>query len=356
MLAALSLMVGGLSTAACSSSTEDVRAPAEDTGTLTAALSAVGPDGATYTMSGAALVLSWTGSAGSGNNVLLFNSTTPTQSFSVAPGTYTAKLQAPATLNRMAASGPTSVPAKLADAQPYTFTVSSHQTTNLTFHFLIEGFGTVTFSTGTLNTSLQVDAGTTLPSQAQVAGTANVAALLNGPAGLNMALTTSAASLAASFNISASLTSAFEPSAESACANITATMSATSGASAAEQNFAALFNETSGGTGTVCFYDQTAPQFAGQMVLTFFRVGLPQTPQITAALGSSATSSEGFGIAMNAQPAMPVYDGSSLNLATFDQPVSMTIQGLNVNYNPTETALVLLIGSTPQTVTVTLTP
>jgi hypothetical protein len=120
-------------------------------------LTAVGPDGATYALPpGAFLQLTWTNEGGLQNQGLLFDSTSPTQSFNVAPAAYTATLFNATSLTRLADSGPTSVSATLVDPQPYKFTVTAGQTTSLTFHYAIAGIGDVTFSTGTLSTHLRV--------------------------------------------------------------------------------------------------------------------------------------------------------------------------------------------------------
>jgi hypothetical protein len=354
--AALSLTVPGFALVACSSSNATTTTlPEADTGTIAAALTAVGPDGATYTLAGAYLELSWTNEGGLQQQFLQFDSTTPTQSFSVAPATYSATLHTQPTLTRIADGGATTVPAKLLDPQPYTFSVAAGQTTPLTFHFAV-GFGNVTFSTGTLSTSLQVEAGAAQPTRAQASGTANVAtASLHGPPALNAALPATA-TVSLSYSVAATLTSPFAASVDGACANITATITASSGTSATEQNFAALFNEASGGSGTLCFYSQNSTNLPGQMSLGFLRPGAPQTSQMIAALGAAAVPNESFYDEIDGLPSTPLYDGSTLALSRLNQPITLQLTGLFASYAPNLTYASVVISGTPPTVTLTITP
>jgi hypothetical protein len=339
LLTTLSLATAGLGAVACSSGSADSHASVEQTGTIEAALTAVGPDGATYALSSSAfLQLSWRNDGGAQTQLLYFNSTSPSQSFDVAPATYSATLFNTTTLTRIADSGPTTVSAILADTQPYTFTVTAGQTTDLTFHYTIAGIGDVTFSTGTLNTHLQVDASTASAGHVLASGTASVGWRTNGPPALNAALAASGP-VSVSYSVSATLTSGFAPATESSCANITGTITATADTMGNDQNFAALYNEASGGTGTVCFYDANSSILPGQMSILFFRTGAPQTMQMLSVLGPSGQMGEEFGVEILGTPATPFYDGSTLHLSELDQPLTIPAAQVEAIYEPNFTVL-----------------
>jgi hypothetical protein len=337
-LTALSLAMAGLSGMGCSSGSDSQHS--EDTGTIMATLTAIGPDGATYALpTNTFLQLVWPFEGGTGNQVLYFNTNSPTQSFAVAPATYTATLYNTTSLARIADAGPASVSATLADAQPYKFTVVAGQTTSLTFHFTIAGIGDVTFSTGTLGTHLQVDSGTATAGHAAVSGSgAALSNALNGPAGLNLALS-SPGSVNVSYSINATLTSPFAAAVESSCANITATITATTDTSGNDPNYAALFDEASGGSGTLCFYDASSPVFTGQAVVFLYRSGPPQTMPMIAALGSMGQAGETFQVQIQGTPATPLYDGTTLHLSQINQPLSMPAAGVEAIYSPNNTYL-----------------
>jgi hypothetical protein len=355
LLHALSLAIAGLGGVACSSGGSDSHS-VEQTGTIEATLTAVGPDGATYALSPSAfLQLTWTNEGGLQNQALLFNSTSPTQSFSVAPATYTATLFNATPLTRIADSGPTSVSATLVDPQPYKFTVTAGQTTSLTLHYTITGIGDLTFSTGTVSTHLQVDAATASPGHLLVQGSGSVSPGLNGPSGLNMALASSGP-VALSYSITATLTSPFAAGIESTCANITGTVSASTDSSGNDPNYAAFFDEASGGNGVVCIYDANSPAFPGQVVVFLERFGAPQTSAMISALGAAAQPGEGFAVQVIGSPTPPLYDGATLHLSQFSQPLTFPGFEVSVQYQPTNTQLGNLVGSPVGPMTLQVTP
>jgi hypothetical protein len=338
----------GAQLAACSSGAGAPRAASnEATGQILTSLTAVGPDGATYSLpSSAFLLLQWTGGAGSGSSTLFFNNTTPTQSFTVATGTYSATLNGATSLVRSAGGGTSNVAATLTDGQPYAFTITGGEATGLTFHFVVQDIGDVTFSTGTLNTNLQVDAGTTSPSQAQVSGGAGVVSVLQGPPGLDSALSFMGTA-PLYYSIAVTLTGPFQPSVDSACASATATIT-TPGMpfNSLQQNIDAFAQEASGGVGSFCVFDgNPSSSFPGQIVFYVDRTGAPQTPQMIAALGgTSAGASQDFLFQIQGQPASPLFDGTTASLSQLSQPLTVPVVDLLVDYEPNNTFLSATMG------------
>jgi hypothetical protein len=334
-------VAGGV--AACSAGRGGAaRTTDESTGQVLAALSAVGPDGATYTLpSSAFLNVSWTGDGGSGASTLQFNNTPGTQSFSVAVGNYTATLFGATSLVRTGDAGTTTVSATLNDAQPYAFTVKGGQTTSLTFHFTVQGIGNLTFSTGTLGTNLQVDSGTTTPTRAIASGSASVISVTNGPPGLSSALSFMGTQ-PVSYSIAVTLTSPFQASVDSACANITTQVTTGMAMTPLQQNINAFMQEPSNGmTGSLCLFDANAASFPGQVVLFFYRFGPPTTPQMIAALGGvdGGVPNQTWQFQIQAQPPAPLYDGSTASLAQLSQPLTIPVVNFLVFYEPNNTFL-----------------
>jgi uncharacterized membrane protein YgcG len=130
---------------ACSSRVgEDVGA-----GAIEAPLTSVGPDGARYAFpAGASLTL--VGPAPAVTSVTLpVDGPGATATFDLAAGDYAATLSSVTSLVRTASAGvPASVPATLTDPQPYAVTITPGHATQLTFHFSVAEFGTVTVSGG----------------------------------------------------------------------------------------------------------------------------------------------------------------------------------------------------------------
>jgi hypothetical protein len=337
VFAAILLVASALFSAACSSSGGAPQPSSEEgTGTISVALTAIGPDGATYGFTPTSyLTVGAMTDGGNFNQALMFNTTSASQSFSVPPGIYSAALYA--TLQRLGDAGPTNVNAVLTDHQPYQFTVAAGQTVPLTFHFTIPVFGAVTFSNGTLTTNLQVDSGLAQPTHAQASAALSVTMSgNNGPTALNNALAT-AAPVAINYSVTLTMTGAVHAQLDSACFNVSATVTASSDTSGNDPNVAAFFNELSGGTGSLCFYDANSSTNPGQVSLSLARFGAAQTPQMIAALGSTALANEGFEAVINAVPPAPFYDGTTLNVSALSQPITMTGQSTTLYYEPNNT-------------------
>jgi hypothetical protein len=170
-----------------------------------------------------------------------------------------------------------------------------------------------------------------------------------------MALT-SPAPVALSYAITATLTSAFAPGVESACANITGTASASTDSSNNDPNYAAFFDEASNGTGVVCIYDARSPTFAGQVVVFLQRSGAPQTAPMVSALGASGQPGESFAVEVIGTPATPLYDGATLHLSEFSQPLTFPGFEVEASYQPTNTQFGILVGNPVGNMTLQVNP
>ena len=286
-------------------------------GTLEAALSAVGPDGATYSLQqGTFLQLINQGAY----NGVYFNTQQATQTFSLPAGSWTANLFTPNgtttgwQLNRAADGGTSSVPATYVDTNPYSFTIAAGQTTGLVFHFNVGGVGPVTFTSGSLATSLQVDAGTSPAKGGALAGTATYYhGNYNGSAAFNslMSVTTTTTS---NFTMSLTLTGPFTMNPDQACAPFSATMTATSSHAGVQANL----NELSGGTGQICIGDANQNH---QVQITVNRAGTPNTAALKAVL---TTSSSFYGSFIGTSPT-PLFDGTTLSLQKLSGAVPLTL-------------------------------
>jgi hypothetical protein len=331
----------GAGVVACSSSSAPASDANEAVGTLTAAMSTIGPDGATYTLQpNTQFQVVSTNDGGTLNTSFTFNSTTPTDSFSLPVGTYSGKLSQATSLVRTSAdAGASTVTAVLLDPQPYAFGVTQGTTTSLTFHFLVEGLGTLTFSTGTLSTNVTVEAGTAPPHSGQIVTNLGVTNQgLNGPSGLNMALMTGAGSLP--LTMSLAITGPFTAGVDQACANITATVSVPGASDAGPVNIEAFVEESSGGTGQICFLDPTSARNPnGQIQINWARSGSAQTAPIIAALGGADAggANQGFSMSIIAMPTSLYYDGTNLKLAPFEQPLTISQGYVMAIYEPTGT-------------------
>ncbi len=130
-------------------------------GSIASAVSAVGPDGATYSLP-AGTTLSLVAASGGATYVFPVDTGGTSASYSVPAGRYAATLSTVTELLRAGDAGPlTPVNATLSDAQPYEITVVAGLTTDLTLHFSAAGGEAITFSSGTVNTTVSVsfDAG-----------------------------------------------------------------------------------------------------------------------------------------------------------------------------------------------------
>jgi hypothetical protein len=325
--------------------------PGEDaaSGSVETALSAVGPDGATYSLPATA-VLTLTHAGGSPDAITL-SSTKATQSFDVPAGAYTATLAsgatdagAPWTLTRAGDGGATSIPAQLVDPQPYALTVTAGATTPLVFHFLTDALGPVTFQTGTIGTSLQIDAGAFPVTSGRVTGTASLSVeSLSGPPAFDSALRFNG-SASVPYVLGLARTGPWALSADMACAPVSVTASST----ATRAGLAALVAETSGGSGNLCFGDTNV---TGQLTLTTYRTGTPLTPTMKAALPAGGT----FELSLSGY-APEVLAGGVLNLAKLGEPFTVTNVGLSEVVSSGGSMLADVSGAPTGTATVTLQP
>ena len=273
----------------------------------------------------------------------------------LSAGQYTGTLYNATTLTRTAGGVTTTVSATLDDPQPYAFAVVKGQATSLTLTTRSKGSATSSSSTGTLTTSLQVDAGTTASTHAAASGAASVTSVLNGPTSTNSALTYMG-SLPVSYSITMHLTSPFAANVDSACASGTATVTTTPGDAGVDSNVTALFDEASGGNLSFCLYDANGRP--GSVELYISRYGLPQTPQMIAALGADGgATGESFNLLLIGQPATPLYNGTTASLSQPGQPLTMPVTNLAAVYEPNNTYVgAYSAAGTPGTVTLQLLP
>jgi hypothetical protein len=347
-----------LGVAGCSSG-ESSHAPQSDqqTGTITAQLTAVGPDGATYSLDQVQMNIAPQGGGAPG--YLQFNSNAGTQSFSIAAGSYSGNLISFVgspdgsfgwTLIRQGDGGSTTVSAVLLDTQPYQFMISAGATTNLALHFEIASVGTITFSAGTLTTSLGVEAGTLPPGHATAAGSVafTQASQPSGNAPLDklIALPPSGSGNVP-YTVSITLTSPFVMGTDQACANATATVTATAAPDAGTQDaYAAWVQEVNGGTGYMCFYDAVS-SFGSNVGILITRTGAANTPLFQGVYGSATNAL--FQISMTQLTVPPFLNNGVLSLGTLNQPVTLPINYFTLSTTGTNTFAQVTTGGQPST-------
>jgi hypothetical protein len=347
LCAAIFTVVGSSALVACGSDPHSSgrgggsASESRDLGQVSAALQAVGPDGATYSLNGESLVVTLVGSD-AGSTQLDFTQGLTSQAFSLPPGSYTAGLQGAMSgkypLTRAGDGGATSVTATITDPLPYAFTITAGATTPLTFHFAIQSLGTVTFSTGTLNTNLAVanaDGGS--PTSATIQSTVQLAQVTplqpNGSvpnAGIRSMITASG-SLPASFafNTSFTITGPFVAGIDNTCAPIQ-----TPFVQMPVSNVNSLWDEATNGAGTLCFYDSNgwipvgfnwgqpvASPVPNAVVLTMTRTGTPQTPAGMMATSASATWTD----IMAFTPSTPIYSGTTVSFSQLQTATTMSL-------------------------------
>jgi hypothetical protein len=336
--------LGGL-TPACASAPGDESVASS--GSVEAALSAVGPDGATYALP-STTTLTLTGAT---TATLPISSTLASESFSVPAGTYGATLSQGVadagttwTLTRSASGSSTTVQAILTDTMPLALTVVKGETTPLTFHFAIDSLGNVTFGTGTVNTGIQVDAGAFPVSTAKITGTASLTApTLHGSTAFDHALQFSGTA-SVPYVLSLTRTGAWTSANDEACAAVSVVASST----AANAALGALVDEVSTGSGDLCFGD---PNVAGRFSLTLHRTGTPRTATILAVLPSGGTfdvTLEGF---------VPgAFDGTTLDFATLGEPFTVAEAQLSEVVSASGAVLAEISSAPTGTASVTLHP
>jgi hypothetical protein len=344
-------------------------------GAIEATLTAIGPDGATYSIPPSITFVvtpfdPTNPAADAGASfTLAFDGTSPTQSFSLPAGSYHAQFNNPTgntyTLTRAGDGGATTAQATLLDVQPFTFTVTPQTTTPLTFHFDLLSLGPVTFGTGTLQIAMQVDAGEGgPPSSVTLGGLVGVNAPTPGKGnpggnpGITGLLTAGAP---AEFSIKAPplpLAGQFVAGVDSICAPLSMGVVGPVGLvqpAGGGSSVTDLFNEatvpapTGPASGQICFYDQngyTIPADPFQnspaagpipyaVVITFTRTGKPTTASVTAALADAGVASGTFkDTIIGQQFSPPVYDGTTANFAVLAQPVTVTFSSTTITFDP----------------------
>jgi hypothetical protein len=309
-------------------------------GTVSAELSTVGPDGATYALPSTATItlieagdggLAWTGTFAPGQ---------ATETFSVPVGVYAATLGGNGdagslwTLTRQSDGGATSIRAVLTDSMPITVTVLNGQVTPLVFHFATQTLGDVTFGTGGVGVGVALDAGAFPVSTGTVTGTATMTnESLAGSARFNTALSFSG-NVGVPYTLNLTRSGGWTMAADRACAPVTGTASSTSKNVA----LASIFAEASGGSGTLCFGDGN---LAGEFSVQLARTGAPSTTTMKSALpggGTFEVQLDGF--------APEVFDGTTLRLGSLREP--FTVQSVQASeLVSTGTTVIAKITSNP---------
>jgi hypothetical protein len=356
----------------------------EGLGKVHAALSATGPDGATYTLPAtASLILTPVPADAGAPTTLTFNQGVVTETFSVPAGQYTALLNGQDmnghfTLGRAGDGGATSAVATLTDILPYNINVPSGGAANLQFHFALAGIGNVTFGTGQLNTSIGVAASDGGPASTgdMSLNPITFAQVYNGGFG-NIAITNLANSALGAGSVSFvddvqfSLTGPFAIGFDSTCAPV----AVASKVVPTGNGISDLFSEAKGGTGTLCLYDGNgynlvtnaklgpmppSGNFIGAAVLTFSRTGAPQTPTVSSALADAGAGPYTFTDIVIGTPNPHLYDGTTANLSSLQSGVTMGVQQAVIEFDPnTDIVGVGLQGPnnmTPSSAKLTLSP
>jgi hypothetical protein len=292
-------------------------------GALQVALTAVGPDGATYAITAEQFEIQ----GGSFSTWIYFDPTKATESFSLPSGSYTGQLlsasgaafDAGATfpLTKKNTDGTTTtVPATLVDPDSFPFTIENGQTTALTLHFQVPGLGDVTFSAGTLTVGAsvsQVNGGGSGASFDFPDGSVAYQQLAFGDAGDGgaAAFLAAEAGTPAPLTVTAQLTGAWTQYTDSLCATAKVTATTTS----ANAGVAALLTEAtgSGSWASVCFFD--AKYHYGVSVSTD-RSGAPVTPQLQGQIAGTPQ----FQVQVYGQTASAIYTGSKFSPELLAKP------------------------------------
>jgi hypothetical protein len=339
--AALALV--SLNVAACSSPNPGA---IEDgpVGSVQAAVSTVGPGGATYSLpSSAAFVLVGAGTAGCDAIA-----STPSETFTLPTGSWSIYLtpngcssysipadagtNVPFTLNVEDPDGGTATVVADLTNPVQTVNVTPGGTVDISFNFTTQNLGDITLGVGNVTSSIGVT--TSTDAQAPVSGT--ITGTMTSPTGyVESAATAAESALLANptpFNVTIGLTAlgAFTPNVnDEACATFTPTIT-TSGATPGDT---ALLQEIVGaGTGTICFEGPNAANtdfdltYSGsnELFITIVRSGAPNTSALASVMSPDGGATTGtFVLQMGATLPSPVYTGTTLALAQFQQPVSL---------------------------------
>lgn len=331
--------------AACSSGGSPSQ---ENLGTVSAALSTTGPDGATYSVPTTDFLVVAQGGSVVGCDVI---QSTATQTTALPAGTYTFYLstaaagcaiptagdagsvspgtQVPFTLNRQTSAGTNAVTSLLL-TPAQTLTVAAGSTNSLSFTFAIEQLGTISTGTGTVTTSINTDGGivAATPTQGSFSNTITMtyAPGLNPPGSSGTNALFNGSYGAQALAVAMSGIGAFAPTtSDSTCATFTPVVTAP----ATYPGIAALAQELSGpgAIGTLCFFDQDtlAPN---AVTVTVNRVGAPVTSTFKSAFAANADGGApalAFTLTLNAVANTGPYNGLTLNLAPFAQATQLVI-------------------------------
>jgi hypothetical protein len=362
---------------ACDGSTSPPEAE-EGLGRIEVALSAMGPDGATYTLpADATLLLTPTSGAltaaidSGAPSTLMFQQGLAKETFSVPAGQYVATLQGGNAQNqfelgRSGDGGAVGTLATLTDDQPYNVTVTVGATTALVFHFSLVLIGDVTFGTGSLVTSIEVSAADGGPASSghelvhlrlgKTTGGSDPLSTLIGPdVGEDLGV-----------DVEFSVSGPFVAGIDSACAPIT-TAGPVPGFGDA---LLAFFEEAFGGTGTLCLYDtngytlplqlaatlSVADKYPNAAVLQFTRVGPPQTGAIADALADAGSDTFAFTDVIIGMPQPPLYDGTTASLSTLQNGVAFNVPLAFIQLDSFDAEFLTPDDPTLQGATLTLSP
>jgi hypothetical protein len=324
----------------------------EDQGSVEADLSTVGSDGAIYSLPpGTTITFAQVGDASTATTTEVLATGMPTQTFWLPAGQYgvtlsqgTADAGSSWTLRRAGDGGPTSIPAVLADSMPISLTVTAGQSTSLVFHFLTPTLGDVTLGTGGVEAGVALDAGAFPLSKGTATGTSSLSVeMLNGSTTLNSALKFSS-SVSVTYTLSLTRSGGWVMASDQACAPISATASGTSKNAA----LAAIVNETSGGSGTICFGDGT---LSGAFSVHLSRTGAPTTSTMKTDLPGGGT----FEVELQGL-APEVYNGTTLRLSALPEPFTVTAAALYETISSGTTVLANIASAPSGTASVTLHP
>jgi hypothetical protein len=327
----VSMLIVGIGLTSCSDGSRRDSHEAS-TGTIRAALSTVGPDGAKYVLpSGAFLLLSKDAWASSYYMPLdhIPPSGPATQSFDVPAASYQATLNGAVDgsawqLVRIdGTGGMTTVAASLVDAMPYQFVIAPGGSYSLTFHFVLPTVGDVTFSSGTLDVGLQIDAGPTPGSGAHWVenaavdtqifnGFPSLQALMQAPDGTPVQVTIDMVRIGDWWMYP-----------DTACATVHGTITTTT----AHAGLAANLMELSGGIGALCVHSSTDPNAPNDIMVSLSRQGAPQTDALAAAIASDASPGPlmGYDLQVDGWTSVSIFSGGVLSLSklaaglSFDQ-------------------------------------
>jgi hypothetical protein len=346
---AVSVSLGLLASSALLTGCADKETPTAEAhaGTLTAALTTTGSDGATYAFpSGAFLSVS---SMTTGDFIPLDGVDTVLNR-KLPVGTYTATLYyagGDVVLDRTLSGVTSSVPAVWTDSQPVSFDIVDQQTTPLVLHFKVEGLGDVTFQVGTLQLSFDVTKESAQqPTRADAQGSASF--FMEEDADPTAAYATS-------LHIDQGVPYAYHLQLQGGgdwvnYAGGTACKYGTLGISDASDNPALALRaaEEVGASGGLCVYDQGASDY---IVLYASRTGAPPMGQESFLPDASYSFYVQFG---SSTP--DLFDGTTLKQSLLEAPLSLSNGNFYQYIYDSSFNLVTLVGATTSPATIQLLP